>query len=146
MKSRYKVGDIVLAKSVAGDAILPVHHKLLRRIEVKPSKGNSMDWPGYSGWDTVLVSSKEVEYLRKIWCIPFSESEKNETFVYDNCILKKVKEVKVSQKILNKLDSRKKIKRGRNGKKKKENCSSAKGKNSRIRKSKSGRKNMGSNK
>ena len=130
MKSRYKIGDIVLAKSIAGDAILPHHHRLVKRIVVKPQKGKrvgfktSMDWPGYSGWETVLVSAEEVEYLRKVWSIPFTEPEKESTFVYDHCILKRVKQVKVSQKILNKLKSRKKIRRGRNAKTKKAKKSS----------------------
>ena len=124
MKNRYKAGDIVLAKTTAGDAILPVHHKLVKRIVVEPRKGTlvgfktTMDWPGYSGWETVLISAEEIKYLRQEWCIPYTEPEKETVFVYDDCILKKVKKVKESQKILNKLASRKKIKRGRNAKSK----------------------------
>ena len=146
MKTRYKKGDIVLAKSAAGDGILPVHLKLVKRIEVKPSRGRTMDWPGYSGWDSVLISAEEIKYLKQEWNIPYTEPEKDSVFVYDWCILKRVKEVKVSQKILNKLASRKKIKRGRNGKKKKESSPPAKRKNSRVRKSQSRRKNLGPNK
>ena len=126
MKSRYKIGDIVLAKSVAGDAIFPVHHKLVKRIVVKPSKGNTIDWRGYAGWETVLVSLEEVNYLKQEWNIPYTEPEKDLVFIYDYCILKRVKQVKVSQKILNKLTSRKKIKRGRNGKRKKAKKSTTK--------------------
>jgi len=81
MKTRYKKGDIILAKSPAGDAILPVHHKLVRRVVVEPQKGQqagfktTMDWPGYAGWDTVLVSAEEIKYLKQEWCIPYTEPE-----------------------------------------------------------------------
>jgi hypothetical protein len=126
MKSRYKIGDIVLAKSVAGEAIFPVHHKLVKRIIVKPSKGKTINWTGYSGWETILVSAEEVKYLKQEWNIPYTEPEKDLVFVYDECILKRVKQVKVSQKILNKLTSVKKIKRGRNGKRKKAKKSTTK--------------------
>lgn len=151
MKTRYKKGDIVLAKSIAGDVILPVHHKLVERVVVEPQAGQrvgfkkSMDWPGYAGWETFLVSAEEVEYLKKEWNIPFTEPEKELTFVYDSCILKKVREVKVSQKILNKLKSRKKIKRGRNGKTKEKSPNPPERKNTRVRRGKSRRKKVGSN-
>jgi len=125
MKSRYKKGDIVLAQTPAGPAILPVHHELIERVVVEPTKGKkvgfktSMDWSGYCGWKTVLVSYEEIKYLKQEWNIPYTELGKDIVFVYEDYILKKVKEVKVSQEILNKLMSTKKIKRGRNGKRKK---------------------------
>jgi len=95
-KPRYKVGDIVLVKSPAGDCIPPVHVKLLKRVEVQPTKGKrvglrmSMDWPGYSGWHAELVNQADADMLRKDWGIPF-KGPGDSTFVYDRCIIKKVK-------------------------------------------------------
>ena len=86
---RYKVGDIVLVSSPAGKVIPNIHVKLLKRIEVKPSKGNRMDWPGYSGWEATPVYLEEIKLLKKEWSIPFTEPEKDITFVYDKNIVKK---------------------------------------------------------
>jgi|TARA_R110001583_G_scaffold21333_16_gene81085 hypothetical protein len=89
-----KVGDIVLVKSPAGDAIIPVHVKLTKRVVVKPTKGKyvgirkTMDWEGYSGWEAEIVFQEEADYLRKEWSIPFT-GPGDKTFVYDRCILKK---------------------------------------------------------
>lgn len=84
-----KVGDIVLVKSPAGDAIPHIHVKLLKRVVVKSSKGNKMDWPGYSGWEATPVFQEEIDALWKEWCIPLGKAEIDETFVYDRCIIKK---------------------------------------------------------
>ena len=84
----YKTGDVVLVKSPAGDAIPHIHVKLLKRIIIKPSKGNSFDWPGYSGWDATPVYQEEIDMLRKQWSIPFTTPEKDLTFVYDRNIIK----------------------------------------------------------
>jgi hypothetical protein len=84
-----KAGDIVLVKSPAGDAIPHIHVKLLKRIIVKPSKGNKMDWPGYSGWDATPVFQEEIDGLWKEWCIPLRKANADITFVYDYCIIKK---------------------------------------------------------
>jgi len=81
-------GDIVLVKSRAGDAIPPIHVKLLERIIVEPRKGNKLDWPGYSGWTATPVDEKEIEILRKEWSIPLTKINKDLTFVYDDDILK----------------------------------------------------------
>tara|TARA_B100001029_G_C14937615_1_gene381352 strand:- start:312 stop:680 length:369 start_codon:yes stop_codon:yes gene_type:complete len=86
---RYKVGDIVLVSSPAGKVIPNIHVKLLKRVEVQPSKGNRMDWPGYSGWEATPVYLEEINLLRKDWNIPFTEPEKDITFVYDKNIVKK---------------------------------------------------------
>jgi hypothetical protein len=83
-----KIGDIVLVKSMAGDSITPVHVRLLEKVVVKPSKGNTFDWPGYSGWNAEMVFQEEIDFLRKEWNIPF-EKIGDKTFVYDYCILKK---------------------------------------------------------
>ena len=92
----YKIGDIVLVKSVAGECIPKVHVKLKERITVKPTKGKrvglrmSMDWPGYSGWEAELVYQEEIDMLRKEWSIPFTKPGE-ETFVFDSCIVRKSK-------------------------------------------------------
>jgi|TARA_R110000851_G_C12769224_1_gene533973 hypothetical protein len=86
---KYKKNDIVLVRSVAGDSIPAIHVKLLNRIKVKPSKGNSMDWPGYSGWEATPVYQEEIDILRKKWSIPLKTPGKDLTFVYDRDIIKK---------------------------------------------------------
>ena len=88
---KLKEGDIVLAKSTAGDCIPVIHVRLLKRIDVKPSKGNRMDWPGYTGWEAELTEPEEAEILRKKWSIPFKFPDDIKTFVYEDCIIKKVK-------------------------------------------------------
>jgi len=96
-RRKFKVGDIVLASSVAGDSIPHTHVKLLKRIEVKPTPGKftgfkkSMDWPGYTGWEATLIYQDEIDLLRKKWGIPYTSPGKDITFVYDDCIIKKVK-------------------------------------------------------
>ena len=82
--------DIVLVKSRAGDAIPPIHVKLLERIIVEPRKGNRIDWPGYSGWTATPVCQKEIAILKKEWSIPFKKANKDLTFVYDDDIIKKI--------------------------------------------------------
>jgi hypothetical protein len=92
--SRYKIGDIVLVKSRAGDCIPKIHVRLTKRITVKPTKGKqvgirrTMDWDGYSGWDAEIVYQQEADILRKEWSIPFY-GPGDETFVFDDCIIKK---------------------------------------------------------
>ncbi len=96
-RRNFKKGDIVLVSSVAGDCIPNIHVRLLNRIEVKERPGKlvgfkkSMDWPGYSGWEATPIYQKEIDVLRKRWSIPFKEVEKDITFIYDDCIVKKVK-------------------------------------------------------
>ena len=89
-KRRLKQGDIVLAKSPAGDTIPSSHIRLIKRIEVKPSKGNRMDWPGYVGWEGEMVLQEEIDILRQEWGIPF-QSVGEKTFVYERLIVKKVR-------------------------------------------------------
>ena len=96
-RRKFKVGDIVLASSVAGDSIPHTHVRLLKKIEVQPRPGKmvgfkkSMDWPGYTGWEATPIYQNEIDELRKRWGIPFKEINKDITFVYDRCIIKKVK-------------------------------------------------------
>ena len=101
--SKYKVGDIVLVRSPAGDCIPRIHVRLLQRVVVKPTKGKfvglkrSMDWPGYSGWEAEIVYQDEADLLRKTWSIPF-KGPGDSTFVYDSCIIKKRRIKKNSEK------------------------------------------------
>ena len=105
--SKYKVGDIVLVKSIAGDAIPNIHVKLVKRITVKTTKGKTFgfkkmpDWEGYSGWEAEVVFQEEIDMLRKEWSIPFS-SPGEETFVFDKCIIKKPREPKPKSRRVNK--------------------------------------------
>ena len=106
-KNRYNVGDIVLVKSCAGDAIPNIHVRLKERIVVKkqlPKRVGfkmSLEWPGYSGWNAEVVYQEEVDLLRKEWSIPLSQGD--ETFVYDDCIVKKPRSssLKNNRKIVN---------------------------------------------
>ncbi len=92
--ANYKVGDIVLVKSVAGDSIPRIHVRLIERVTVKPTKGKrvgirkTMDWPGYSGWEAEVVYQDEIDNLRKNWSIPFYNPG-DRTFVFDSSIIKK---------------------------------------------------------
>ena len=79
-----------MAKSPAGDVIPKCHVKLVKRVEVKPSKGNRMDWPGYVGWEGEMASQEEVDLLRNKHSIPF-ESAGDKTWVYEDLIVKKVR-------------------------------------------------------
>ena len=94
-KTRYKPGDIVLVKSPAGDCIPRIHVKLLKRVVVKPRPGKkigirtSIDWPGYAGWEATPVFQEEIDVLRKVWSIPFTTPGKDETWVYEENIIKK---------------------------------------------------------
>ena len=88
---KYKIGDIVLVKSCAGNVIPKMHVRLTKRVIKSPSKGTSIDWPGYSGWDCVLIYKEEADLLRKKWSIPFSFPDNIKTFVCDEDIIKKVK-------------------------------------------------------
>tara|TARA_R100000008_G_scaffold86375_2_gene79215 strand:+ start:1427 stop:1702 length:276 start_codon:yes stop_codon:yes gene_type:complete len=87
----YKEGDIVVVRSSAGTVIPLIHVRLLKRIVVLASMGNSMDWPGYSGWEATPVYQNEIDILKKQWNIPFTEPEKDLTFVYERDIVRKRK-------------------------------------------------------
>ncbi|HIL26835.1 MAG TPA: hypothetical protein EYG21_05540 [Nitrospinaceae bacterium] len=89
---KYKKGDIVVVRSPAGEGIPSIHVKLLNRIKVAPHKGNSMDWPGYSGWEATPIYQEEIDILRKQWSIPLKKPGKDLTFVYDRDIIRKEKE------------------------------------------------------
>tara|TARA_X000001388_G_scaffold76742_1_gene74963 strand:+ start:153 stop:530 length:378 start_codon:yes stop_codon:yes gene_type:complete len=103
-KSKYKAGDIVLVKSPAGDAIPQIHVKLLKRVVVDavPSRlvgfRSTMDWPGYAGWEATPVFQSEIDVLRKEWSIPLAVPHIDETFVYDDCIVKRPRNPTASPK------------------------------------------------
>ncbi len=84
---KYKPHDIIIAKFRHLRDMAPVALKLIKRIEVKPSKGSSMDWPGYVGWDAELINRKEIEYLRKRYSIPFKYPKDITTFIYEDEII-----------------------------------------------------------
>jgi hypothetical protein len=86
----YKEGEIVLIKSTAGDSIPHIHVKLIKRIERKYEKGRNFDWPGYVGWECVLIKPEEANLLRKKWSIPFKFPNDIETFACESDIVKKV--------------------------------------------------------
>ena len=83
--------------SIAGECIPKIHVRLIKRIERKgqPSRlvgyKETMEWPAYAGWEATPIYQLEIEKLRKEWSIPFETAEEDITFVYDDCILKKVK-------------------------------------------------------
>ena len=86
----YKKDDIVLVRSIGGDAIPKIHVKLIEQKIVKPQKGKTMDWPGYIGWECILTKPEEADILRKEWSIPFRFPDHIETFVLEENIIKKV--------------------------------------------------------
>jgi hypothetical protein len=88
---KYKKGDIVLVRSSAGKAIPKFHVKLLEKFVVLPSKGRSIDWPGYVYWHATPIYQHEVKTLRKKWHISFQKAGKDLTFVNEEDIIKKVK-------------------------------------------------------
>ncbi len=90
---KYKKGDIVLVQSSAGKAIPKFHVKLLKRVVVKPSKGRSMDWPGYTGWEATPIYQKEVDMLRKEWHISFHKANEDLTFIFEEAIIEKIKTI-----------------------------------------------------
>ena len=87
----YKKNDIVLVKSRHVLEMPPIHVKLINKHVVKGRKGNSMDWPGYVGWDACLTKPEEAAMLRKKWSIPYEFPDDIETFVFEDDIIKKVK-------------------------------------------------------
>ena len=68
----------------------PFRVKLIKKHVVKERKGNNFDWPGYIGWDAVLVRKIDAERLRKRWRIPFKFPNDIETFVFEEEIIKRV--------------------------------------------------------
>ena len=88
--TKFKEGDIVLARSCAGPAIPATKVRLLEKITTCEMRGNNFDCPGYICWRDALVCEKEVKMLRKRFQIPYSWPEDVETYVFDQDIIKKV--------------------------------------------------------
>ena len=86
---KYKVGDIVLVKSSAGEAIPRFHVKLIERIVRNPPKDSS-----YVIWRAHLTRQREATILRKEWQIPFKFPNDIETFVLDMNIIRKERTTK----------------------------------------------------
>jgi len=84
----YKVGDIVLVKSCAGEAIPRFHVKLLERIIRNPPKD-----PSYVIWRTHLTREREATILRKEWHIAFQFPDNIETLILETNIIRKERKV-----------------------------------------------------
>jgi hypothetical protein len=83
---KYKVGDIVLVRSSAGEVIPKFHVKLVERIVSNPPKD-----PSYVIWRAHLTRQREADILRKEWQIPFKFPDQIETFVYQTNIIELIK-------------------------------------------------------
>ena len=96
-KSKYKPGDIVLAKSPAGDCIPAVQVRLIERTYVPERKdppfhrGPSTAQAAFAWWSAVLVRKEDADMLRKEWSIPFKHPDKMHTSVFESNIVKVVK-------------------------------------------------------
>jgi hypothetical protein len=81
---KYKVGDIVLVRTGASEAIPRFHVKLIERIVRNPPKD-----PSYVIWRAHLTRQREATILRKEWHIPFKFPNDIETFVLEMNIIRK---------------------------------------------------------
>ena len=90
---KYKVGDIVLVRSSAGEAIPRFHVKLMERIVRNPPKDSN-----YIIWRTNLTQQREAAILRKEWQIPFKFPDNIETFVLEANIIRKERLAKQQSK------------------------------------------------
>jgi len=86
---KYKVGDIVLVKSSAGEVIPKFHVKLVERIVRNPPKD-----PSYVIWRAHLTRQREAAILRKEWQMPFKFPNDIETFVLEMNIIRKERKMK----------------------------------------------------
>ena len=86
---KYKVGDIVLVRSSAGEVIPKFHVKLVERIVRKLPKD-----PSYVIWRAHLTRQREADILRKEWQIPFKFPNDIETLVLEMNIIRKERTAK----------------------------------------------------
>ncbi len=86
---KYKVGDIVLVRSSAGEVIPKFHVKLVERIVRNPPKD-----PSYVIWRAHLTRQREADILRKEWQIPFKFPNDIETLVLEINIIRKERTAK----------------------------------------------------
>ena len=89
--SEWKTGDHVWVRSTAGECIPNVQVELISREVREPRKGNTISWPGWTGWNARLISKSEVDMLRKRWCIPYRWPDERELFVFEEDIIGRVK-------------------------------------------------------
>jgi|TARA_R110000744_G_scaffold145420_1_gene258041 hypothetical protein len=87
----YKKGDVVLVRSLAGNAIPFIHVKLCKKIIQKPKKYGKFNDKGYVAWESSLIYKREAAILNKEWSIPYQYPDKMELFVFEEDIIKKVK-------------------------------------------------------
>jgi len=92
---KYKVGDIVLVKSSAGEAIPRFHVRLIERIVRNPPTD-----PSYIIWRARLTRRREADILRKEWGIAFKFPNDIETFVLEMNIIRKERNTKKRNKRL----------------------------------------------
>ena len=90
---KYKVGDIVLVKSSAGEVIPKFHVKLIERIVRNPPKD-----PSYVIWRAHLTRQREAAILRKEWQIGFKFPNDIETLVLETNIVRKERNTKKRKK------------------------------------------------
>ena len=86
---KYKVGDIVLVRSSAGEIIPKFHVKLVERIVRRPPND-----PNYIIWRAHLTRQREADILRKEWQIPFRFPNDIETLVLETNIIRKQRNTK----------------------------------------------------
>ena len=86
---KYKVGDIVLVRSSAGEAIPRFHVKLIERIVRRPPND-----PNYIIWRAHLTRQREADILRKEWQIPFKFPNDIETLILEMNIIRKERNIK----------------------------------------------------
>jgi len=86
---KYKVGDIVLVRSSAGEVIPKFHVKLVERIVRNPPKDSS-----YVIWRAHLTRQREAAILRKEWQIAFKFPNDIETLVLETNIVRKQRNIK----------------------------------------------------
>ena len=95
--TKFKEKDIVLVQSNCCKEMPEIHVRLLKRIEgksLKTLKRERIDWPQVGGWEAELIYSAEVDLLRKKWHIPFKFPNDVSTFIYEEEIVKKVRNKK----------------------------------------------------
>ena len=78
------MGDIVLVRSSAGEAIPRFHVKLIERIVRRPPNDSN-----YIIWRAHLTRQREADILRKEWQIPFKFPNDVETLVLEMNIIRK---------------------------------------------------------
>jgi len=79
----YNIGDIVKIKSRVGSAIPDLHVKLIERQKRVCYDTNKL----FYMWKTKLIYKREINLLKKRFCIPFKYPNNVETFIYEEDII-----------------------------------------------------------